>query len=141
MHCPVEIYIRMYSIHSTSTVHAHTIYTLYCINIYSVFPVQPPPLSQGAPLPTSYETASLPPVTGSTYPPPLQTEPPGVGGPWAGALQPLRYHWFYLRAGEKYWIPFSQVDCNRLEEAFVACGLDTSQEVHACIHLQLYLLL
>ena len=58
-----------------------------------------------------------------TQAPPTQTQ---WGG---GAVQPVRYHWFYLRPSERYWIPFSMVDSNRLEETFLRSGHDTSQEV------------
>ena len=52
----------------------------------------------------------------------------GGGGGWDQASQPVRYHWFYLRAGEKYWIPFSLVDSQRLEESFIQYQ-SSSQEV------------
>jgi hypothetical protein len=52
----------------------------------------------------------------------------GAGGGWDQASQPVRYHWFYLRAGEKYWIPFSLVDSQRLEDSFVQYQ-NSSQEV------------
>ena len=41
---------------------------------------------------------------------------------------PVRHHWFYLRAQEKYWIPFSQLDSGLLESALLT-QQDTSQQV------------
>ena len=31
-----------------------------------------------------------------------------------GEVQPTKPHWFYLRPGEKYWIPFSHTDSSGL---------------------------
>ena len=66
------------------------------------------------------------------------------GSRWA----PLRHHWFYLRAQENYWIPFSLVDSAVLESALLN-NSDTSLQVHHCkcalymvdmIHCSLWLL-
>lgn len=43
--------------------------------------------------------------------------------------QPVRHHWFYLRSEEKYWIPFSLLDSNRLEEALQAYSHNIHQQV------------
>ena len=109
------------------------------------------PMSQGPPIVGPGGSSLLhagPPPVGNTAAPPLpqaaagtsQTytgaiaEPQwsgvtvGGGGNWDQASQPVQYHWFYLRAGEKYWIPFSLVDSHRLEERFIQ-HQSSSQEV------------
>ena len=111
-------------------------------------PIQPTPsvqTSQGAGL-----VPQAPPTSGpSPYQsaPPYTTGPPtdahihtsapvpvvepqqwSGGGGWDHASQPVRHHWFYLRSGEKYWIPFSLVDSQRLEEGLVQHH-NTSEEV------------
>ena len=120
-------------------------------------PLQPPPavslqglgpMSQAAPIsgPSLYQPGP-PPVGRSASQPPLPTTGPtytgalaepqwsgatstGTGGGvgWDQASQPVRYHWFYLRSGERYWIPFSLVDSQRLEEGLIQ-NQDSSQEV------------
>jgi hypothetical protein len=39
-----------------------------------------------------------------------------------GVAQTLRYHWFYLRPNERYWIPFSLVDSAHLEQAWTSAA-------------------
>lgn len=86
---------------------------------------QPPPhYAQSPPLP--YTAA---PVTAARQPPLQQTDAvPGHAVPGMGS-EPVKPHWFYLRAEEKYWFPFSLVDSVRLEEALLRNGHDMNSEV------------
>ena len=79
------------------------------------------------PLPTAVAGSSQT-YTGAMAEPQWTGVAAGGGGGWDQASQPVRYHWFYLRAGEKYWIPFSLVDSQRLEESFIQYQ-SSSQEV------------
>lgn len=93
---------------------------------------QPPPPSLGIPLQPPPPT--IPPTGTATGPPTQPSQWPtavgGVGaGPGSGEEAALLQHWFYLRPGESYWIPFSVVDSNRLEEALASSGRGQAQEV------------
>ena len=96
----------------------------------SLLQAGPPPVGSttAPPLPTGVAGATQT-YTGAIAEPQWSGVAAGVGGGgWDQASQPVRYHWFYLRAGEKYWIPFSLVDSRRLEEGFIQCQ-SSSQEV------------
>lgn len=112
-------------------------------------PIQPPP-----PATATQQEAGLVPQAPPTSGPSLYQSPPqfAAGPPmgvpphtsaaavpivdpqqWSGgALDqssgPVRHHWFYLRSGETYWIPFSLVDSHRLEEGLIQ-QQNTSEEV------------
>ena len=92
---------------------------------------QVPPFQQGQPQPPSLgiPPSQPPPIVPSTNAsPPTQWGgvPVVVGG--GGEAAPVQ-HWFYLRPGERYWIPFSVVDSNQLEEALISSGRGQVQEV------------
>ena len=89
----------------------------------------PPPMGSTAapPLPIAVAGAAQT-YTGAIAEPQWSGVATGGGGGWDQASQPVRFHWFYLRAGEKYWIPFSLVDSQRLEESFIQHH-SSSQEV------------
>ena len=96
-------------------------------------PQAPPTSITGGPTPTVYQSvpSAPPPIAGvptHTGPPTHIVETQLSGGGWDHTSQPVRYHWFYLRSGEKYWIPFSLVDSHRLEQSFVQHP-NTSEEV------------
>ena len=73
-----------------------------------------PPMGTAAPLGVAPPTG-IPIHTGA---PTHVVEPHLSETGWDHTSQPVRYHWFYLRSGEKYWIPFSLVDTHRLEQAY-----------------------
>ena len=52
----------------------------------------------------------------------------GMAGEGAMGYVPVRQHWFYLRPEETYWIPFSLMDSQALETAFLQAQ-DTSLQV------------
>lgn len=100
----------------------------------SLLQAGPPPVAVGSmsapPLPTAL-TGATQTYTGAMAEPQwtgVASTGGGGGGGWDQASQPVRYHWFYLRSEEKYWIPFSLVDSQRLEESFVQYQ-SSSQEV------------
>ena len=95
----------------------------------SLLQAGPPPVGSttAPPLPTGAAGAAQT-YTGAIAEPQWSGVAAGGGGGWDQASQPVRYHWFYLRAGEKYWIPFSLVDSQRLEEGFIQYQ-SSSQEV------------
>ena len=97
------------------------------------FAHQAPPTSvAGGPGPSLYQSGPSEPPTGvptqTGAPPAHIVEPQLSGGGWDQSSQPVRYHWFYLRSGEKYWIPFSLVDSHRLEQSVIQ-HQNTSEEV------------
>jgi len=65
-----------------------------------------PPIQQGAP-----------PIQQGA-PPTQQGVPPSVVTHDIG-IPPVRPHWFYKRAGEDHWTPFSFLDSNRLESQYL----------------------
>ena len=83
----------------------------------------PPPM--GTTAPPAPPAAPIPMYSGAPVPAVME---PQLSGGWDQSSQPVRYHWFYLRSGEKYWIPFSLVDSHRLEEGFTQYQ-NISQEV------------
>lgn len=104
----------------------------------------PTPAIPPTQLPPSYPPGSQAPPTDHTYPlPPTHGEAvaqPGLGlaGPSMQAptqqgphpsIIPVQPHWFYLRAGERYWFPFSIIDSMKLEEEFIRSQADPSREV------------
>ena len=104
----------------------------------SIQPQAPPTSVTGGPGPSLYESG---PPLGSVHPtnvhvqsgPPAHViEPQLSGGGWDHTSQPVRYHWFYLRSGEKYWIPFSLIDSYRLEQA-LSQHQNASEEVCVCV--------
>lgn len=98
-------------------------------------PQQAPPTSLPHSLPT-YNPAPVQPV--SSAPAEMAAFPVhqvvGVAPDTVGGVaQSLRYHWFYLRPSERYWIPFSLTDSASLEQAWAMGG--SSSQVQTCKEL------
>ena len=102
----------------------------------------PPATSKGAPGQPPLPHYSQPPPPYTTAPVTAARQPffqqadsvPGHVMPGMGS-EPVKPHWFYLRAEEKYWFPFSLVDSVRLEEALLRNGqeMNNSEVMRSCV--------
>ena len=89
--------------------------------------IPPPPMSTGISPPTSthaspptqgYSPIMPPPTSGGYQTLPSQTTPPTYYSTTKGVYTPIRPHWFFLRKGDYYWMPFTQIDSSRLEQLY-----------------------
>ena len=70
-------------------------------------------------------SSPMPPVSNVAAPPIQQGAPPTQQGTpprvvmQDASIPPVRPHWFYKRAGEDHWTPFSFLDSNKLENQFL----------------------
>ena len=94
----------------------------------------PPSYPPGSQVPPTDHAYSLPPAHAETVAQPGVTlagpsmQAPTRQGPLP-SIVPVQPHWFYLRAGERYWFPFSIIDSMKLEEEFIRSLADPSREV------------
>ena len=90
---------------------------------------QAPPTSHAHPLPPTHAESVAQP--GGGLPGPLMQAHPRQGP--IPSVIPVQPHWFYLRAGERYWFPFSIIDSMKLEEEFIRSQADPSRQVSEAI--------
>ena len=62
------------------------------------------------------------------------SESAGIGPHQQPSLAPVQPHWFYLRSNEQYWFPFSIIDSNKLEEAYIRSQADSSLNVSSIVY-------
>lgn len=100
---------------------------------------QPPPsYPPGSQAPPTNPTRSFSPAHAGSVTQPGVTlaghsmQAPTQQGPLPSVV-PVQPHWFYLRAGECYWFPFSVIDSMKLEEEFIRSQADPSREVSQAV--------
>ena len=92
---------------------------------YTPSALQAPPIASVSSYTESSHTAAVPSINTSS-----QVVGSSVS---TQSVVPVQAHWFYRRAEEEYWFPFSIIDSNKLEEAYIRSQADPSIQVSAYI--------